>query len=83
MSSENETVKVYDLRTATPEPAFEFDHLTVPEYAVAYAYCEEMGKLSWLFGHVNANTVHLALKELPVITTATIVACGDFAARRR
>lgn len=75
------TVKVYDLRTVHPEPCQEFDQYTFPDYAVAYAYCEENNLMSWFFKHAQDGTMDEVYVKLPFTRTKTIVACGDFATR--
>ena len=58
----------------------EFDANTLASYAVAYAYCEEKGKLSQLFNSCHSRTVPSFLKTLPMVYGKMSVACGDWVA---
>lgn len=69
-------LRVYNLLT---NDEMSFDRDTDPEYAVAYAYCGDNNRMSWLFEHVHSNTFGEAKKELPITRGAKTVSCGHWA----
>jgi len=60
-----------------------FDPNTVPDYAVAYGYCEEHNRMSWLFAHVHDNRMDEVYRHLPMLHGEKTVSCGDWCALRR
>ena len=58
-----------------------FDDRTSPEYAVAYAYCEENNLMSTLLYHCHALTLPEFYKTLPMIYGKQSVGCGDWMAK--
>lgn len=57
-----------------------FDKATTPEWAVAYGFCEENSKLSWLFHSCRENDGEW--QKLPFVYGKTSVSLGDWAAKR-
>lgn len=62
------------------DSVLEFDADTDASYAVAYAYCEENGKLPQLFNACHSRTVPSFLKTLPMVYGEMSVSCGDWSA---
>ena len=57
-----------------------FDDATAPEWAVAYAYCEDHNMLSWLFSACHSKDMARAYGVLPFTRGKHSIACGDWAA---
>ena len=57
----------------------EFDKRTTPQWAVAYAYCEQENRLSWLFQSCLDNDGDW--QKLPFQYGKHSVALGDWAAK--
>ena len=70
------TIKAFSL---TSNVEYEFDDATTPEWAVAYAYCEENGLLSALFSATQRLRTEEFFTTLPIMRGAVSVACGDWA----
>ena len=58
---------------------FEFHDKCDPRWAVAYAHCDETGRLSWLFSMAQAGLDEEAYRILGVAEGSRPVACGDWA----
>ena len=68
-------IKTYNLKT---DEVQEFDEETSPEWAVAFAYCEQNNRLSWLYRYQQKNELTKAYALLPMRTGPRSVACGDW-----
>jgi hypothetical protein len=68
-------VKVFH---ATRNIQLEFDATVHPDYAVAYAYCEDNQRLSELFAHRDDNKLPDLYARLPMTRGVRSVACGDW-----
>lgn len=72
---------MYTFNALTDEEVHFYDG-TSPEYAVAYAYCEENHLMSALFYHCHALTLPEFYKTLPMIYGRKSVGCGDWMAKK-
>lgn len=68
-------VKVFH---ATRNIQLEFDAAVSPDYAVAYAYCEDNKRLSELFAHRDDDKLPALYARLPMTRGVRSVACGDW-----
>ena len=71
-------IKVFNLLT-DETLHFDDDVKYGPEWAVAYAWCEEHNYMSLLFSHFHDGTFAEFFKTLPVTRGKQSIACGDFA----
>lgn len=62
------------------EQELHFDDDTAAAWAVAYGYCSENNKMSWLFTQCNNNNMENAYKELPIVQGKKTISCGNWAA---
>lgn len=70
------TIKVFNI--ASDETLY-FDDDVGPEWAVAYAWCEDNNYMSALFSHLVRGSFPEFFKTLPVTRGKQSIACGDFA----
>ena len=62
---------------------YHFDCATTPEWAVAYAYCEENHMMSALFTAAqDLDFVAFCRKHLDIIYGQRTVACGNWVSRK-
>ena len=62
------------------EQELHFDNNTAAIWAVAYGYCSENNKMSWLFNHCHNKSLTEAYKELPIAQGKKTITCGDWSA---
>ena len=76
-----DNVIVYNLLN---DAEYIFDACTVPEYAVAYAYCAEHNLMSAFYNAVHENTLteFFTKYSLPFVRARHSVACGDWVAKQ-
>lgn len=68
-------------RNMLNDTVLEFDEATTPEWAVAYAYCEEHNLASALFASAHEQRFGEFFATLPAVQNNNYVQCGDWASQ--